>query len=396
MPNNVTLIKGAGGLGRPLAGEDYISGYIHYTSVLPSGFGSATASRIKQVFSVADAEGYGITSTITTTSGGTASDLDVMHYHISEYFRAQPGGNLFVGVFGTGSTDFSEITIMQNLADGKIRQVGIYKPSTTFATSQCADIQTQLNLCYTNHKPLEAIYQAHFTSSTDLTSLSDLHALTAPNVSVCIGQDGANLGSVLYSTFGKSVGCVGITLGAVSKSAVNESIAWVSRFNMATSELDTLAFANGQLYSALSDGSIDAIDGKGYVFLKKHVGINGSYFDNPYTCASTTSDYCRIPNNRTINKAVRSLRSLLLPSMASPLLVNSDGTLSEDTIAYFNSLCHQALDVMVRNYELSAFGVTINPAQNVLSTSELIINVKLVPVGTADIITVNIGFATSI
>jgi hypothetical protein len=495
MPNSITLIKGPGGLGRPLAGEDYISGYLHYTSAtLPSGFTtSSTAGRVKQVFSIEEAEALGITNehlgeisstasftltgagsvgntidlfigstnigsytvavsdttteitagllssinegtsgytsvtfsavgqvitapeglgistngdvfapviggTVSATysafAGGVASEIDIQHYHISEYFRAQPKGNLYVAIYPV-SADFAEITTVQNYAQGAIRQIGIYTKEA-FDAADLTTIQTQLDLCYDNYKPLEAILQEDFSGTADLTSLSTLHSLTAENVSVCLGQDGAAIGNSLWIANGKSIGTVGITLGAVALSKVNESIAWVSKFNMATTELDTLAFANGDLYTDLSDGLINNIDDKGYVFLKKHIGINGSYFDNPYTAVAITSDYSRINNNRTINKAIRGLRAFLLPQLASPIVVNSDGTLSQDVISYFESLGERALDVMVRDGELSAYDVMINPAQSILSTGQLIINVSLVPVGTADKIVVNVGFVTSI
>ncbi len=495
MPNSVTLVKGPGGLGRPLDGEDYISGYIHYTSAtLPTGFGTAsTSQRIKQIFSIEEAEALGITDThlgevsstasfaitgagsagntidiyvgstvigsyttdgsdttasineglmiainagdsgytsVTSSAtaqiitvpealgvstnaavftpviggtvsatysafaGGVASEIDIIHYHVSEYFRAQPKGNLYVGIYPV-SADFAEITTLQNYALGTVRQVGLYTQEA-FDTADLATIQTQLDLCYDNYKPLEAIYQADFSAVTNLTSLLTLHSLTAENVSVCLGQDGAAIGKTLWTATAKSIGTVGITLGAVSLSKVNESIAWVGKFNMASTELDTLAFANGTQYTDLSDGLINAIDDKGYVFLKKHIGISGSYFDNPYTAVAVTSDYARINNNRTINKAIRGLRTFLLPQLASPINVNADGTLAQDVISYFESLGARALDVMIRNGELSAYDVEINPAQSILSTSTLIINVSLVPVGTADKILVNVGFVTSI
>ena len=52
---DVTFVKGQGGLGRPLAGQDYVSGLIFYTSngTLPSGF--STSNRVQAVFSVAQA-----------------------------------------------------------------------------------------------------------------------------------------------------------------------------------------------------------------------------------------------------------------------------------------------------------------------------------------------------
>ncbi|MCD6017279.1 MAG: hypothetical protein K0S53_400 [Bacteroidetes bacterium] len=497
MPNNVTINLGAGGLGRPLAGEDFISGYIHYTTSLPSGF--STSDRIKQVFSVADAEDLGITDTSigetkavgtftitnigsnadtldinvttqvgtvnlgtytkastetgttavatavaviinagtsthgysaststanvsvaapigsgvggnsflfsnittgtiattgTTFAGGVASQIDVMHYHIAEYFRAQPKGVLYVGVY-TASTDFNEVVLIQNHANGKIRQLGVYTQAA-FNTSAVALLQTQADLNAANYKPLEVIYQADFSAVSDLTSLTDLHTLFGKNISVCLGQDGNATGKSLFLAAGKSIGCVGLTLGAVAFAKVSESIAWVDKFNMSSVEMETLAFANGSLYNVLSDGLINNLDAKGYIFLKKYIGIAGSYFDNPYTCVAVTSDYCRINNNRTINKVSRGLRTFLLPAIASPIKVNADGTLSEDVIASFKAMCNRALDVMIRDGELSAFKITINPAQNVLSTNQLFIDVKIVPVGTSDEIIVNVGYTLAI
>ena len=232
--NDVVFIKGQGGLGRPLAGEDFISGYLHYTSALPSGFSST--DRIKQVFSIDEAEDLGITNThigetkatatitmttlgangdtlainvvtalgvvslgtytktsaeTTTTleataiaalinsgttthgftavgavavvtvtapagsgvganswtfsnvftgtmagtsstwSGGVASQIDIIHYHINEYFTMQPKGNLYVGIYATADVaTWSNVTDMQNYAEGKIRQMFVYQNTT--------------------------------------------------------------------------------------------------------------------------------------------------------------------------------------------------------------------------------------------------------------------------
>jgi hypothetical protein len=165
---------------------------------------------------------------------------------------------------------------------------------------------------------------------------------------------------------------------------------------MASDEYDTLAFANGDFYTDLSDGTISGIDTIGYIYLKKEIGIVGSYHNRPHTAIALTSDYTFIYNNRTIDKAVRGMRSFLLPQLSSPVKVNANGTLTEDIIAYFETLCARALEVMERDNELSAFDVVIDPTQNVLSTNTLTIAVKLVPIGVADTIEVNVGFALSI
>lgn len=515
MANDVIFNKGQGGLGRPLAGTDYISGLLFYSASLPSGF--TTSNRIKTVYSVADAVALGITNTsigetkstatflvtnkgavgnthkltcaiidstnptpsksalgtvtlcnytqvaadivtvdtaatrlaaeinlgtpthgftaiattatvtITAPAGqgvflntgtpyvstivgtlagtltqnvvvGVASDIDILYYHVSEFFRLQPKGKLYIGVYATAdATTFASVTLMQNFAQGEIKQLGIYQKTTAFATSQVATLQAVLDALETNHKTISSVvYQPDFSTVTDLSTLSNLKLLSGKNVTVSIGQDGDNAGFKLWKATAKSIGCMGTTLGAIALAKVNESIRWIAKFNVASSEYDALAFANGTDYTTVSDGSIANIDLFGYNFVKKERDLVGSYFNRPHTSIALTSDYTFVYNNRVIDKAIRALRANLLPQLASPLVVNADGTLSEDTIGFFNSLCDRALEVMQRDFELSTFSVTIDPTQNVLSTNNLTIAVKLVPVGVADTITVNIGFALSI
>jgi hypothetical protein len=503
MANDVVFIKGAGGLGRPLPGEDFISGYLHYTASLPSGFSSG--DRIKQVFSVSDAEALGITNTHTgetkstatclftnkgaagdtfkltvvstlgtltlaeyaqvtadavsvTTAGdrlalevnagtlvhgwtalngagtvtltaaggegiflntgtpyvativgtiavtltqsvvaGISSEIDIIHYNVSEFFRMQPKGNLYIGIYGVSDAAiFASVTLMQDYSGGKIRQIGIYQKTAAFATSQCNTLQAILNTNNTNHKPLEAIYGAEISATASITSLGSLAGLADANVSVTCGQDGGATGARLYKAIGKSIGCVGTTLGTVALASVNEDIAWIGKFQIASSEFDVLAFANGQLHTALSDGTITNVDAQRYIFLKKHIGIDGSYFNDSHTAVISTSDYAYLENNRTINKAIRGLRSFLLPQLASPIVLNANGTIKEDVISFYETLCSRALDVMQRDFEVSAFSITIDPTQDVLSTSKLVITVKIVPVGVARTIEVNVGFALAV
>jgi hypothetical protein len=62
--------------------------------------------------------------TLNQPSGGVASKLAVFYYHISEFFRVQPKGVLYVGFFAVpGTYDFTEISQVQNFANGTIRQI---------------------------------------------------------------------------------------------------------------------------------------------------------------------------------------------------------------------------------------------------------------------------------
>lgn len=395
---SLIINRGQGGLGRPLAGQDHISGLSFYleSANLPAGFG---VDRIKQVFSLKEAEDLGIIE-------GSA-DFAVLWYHISEFFRIQPKGVLWVQI--TDSTaldffthDFAELTTLRREAEGVIRQIGVYQNSVGFISAGTANVsalQAQVTAAAAEDMPLSIIYAGEIGGVADLSTLPDLRSLSAAGVSVVIGQDGGAKGADLYSTVGSAITTLGATLGAVSFAAVNESIAWVEKFNLVTgAELEVAAFANGDSLKSKAQSFLDALNDKGYIFLRKftNIGLAGTYFNDTPTAITETSDFAYIENNRTIDKSIRNIREFLTPKLNSPLVVQSNGALFEGTVAVFDSLTRQALDQMSRDQEISAFDVIIDPSQNVLSTSKIFISVKIVPVGVARTIEFEVGYALSI
>lgn len=386
--SDIIFIKGEGGLGRPLTGEDHISGFVAYiaNANLPAGF--TTTDRIKQVFSLSQAESLGI------AKGGTYTD--VIWYHISEYFRLQPDGQLYIGLFDSASIDYSVVKTVQNFADGKIRQIGVFD-ETAFTTATVGTLQTHATTLETEHKPVQILYSGNIAGVSDLSTLSDLTTLTAKNVSVVIGEDGSGYGSTLAASKGYSITCLGAILGAVSLAKVHEHIGWVAKFNLTDgTELNVPAFGNQTKVKDVATSLLTAIDNKGYLFVRKHIGNAGSFVEDTPTCVVATSDYSTIENNRTIDKAVRGVRAFMLPNLNAPLYVDANGKLSEDTIAFFKNDADRALEQMQVDGELSQYKVLIDPTQNVLSTSKLVVTIKIVPVGVARQIEINIGFTVNI
>ena len=347
----------------------------------------------------------GSTGTWTQPTGagstvlGVASWIDTLYYHIVEYFRIQPKGQLYVGLYEEEASTytFSAITTMQNFAMGEIKQISVFEKNVVFAAAQCAALQAIANANEAVYKPFQIILNAEISATGSVASLVDLSTQTAPNVSVVIAQDGVAAGYKIYKATGKSVGSCGAMLGAVSLALVSESIAWVSKFNMALgTELDTIAFSNGQLYSALADSQFESLNNYAYVFLRKLTGIAGSYWSDSKTTVTPTSDYSTIENNRTYQKITRVVRANMLPALSSPLKVNADGTLTAATIGYFETLANNPLVQMEADGELSAHKIIINPAQDVLATSTLELTLQNVPLGVARIIKINVGFVKSV
>jgi hypothetical protein len=340
-----------------------------------------------------------LTSTQTAYTGGVASKNEVKLYHISEYFRIQPKGRLFVGIFPIPSTyNFNEISTIQLFANGKIRQIGIYT-QRTFTTADVQAIQIVCDTLDASITPISVLLAEDLSSITNLSLLSDLSSLNSSKVSVVLGQDAGGDGNRIAWGINKSVTVLGALLGAVSLAKVNEDIAWVSKFNISDGkECEVIGFANGVPYSDASNSTqlISVTDSKRYIFLRKLANVNGSFFNDSHTSILINSDYAYIENNRTIDKAIRGVYSDLIPNLNSPILLNSDGTMADSTIAYLESQATISTNQMVRDIEVSAVGVKIDPNQNVASTSTINVTVDIVPIGTARNIIVNIGFKTSL
>lgn len=387
--NEIKFIRGRGGLGRALAGKDHIVGIVSLmiATKIPASF---LANPYAVIYSVQDAEDLGL----SYSEAGDNIDVDALVYQIATIYQQNPKAVVHLQIEdSTNGGILSEgLKTLQNNAAGEIRQAIALSPSKDWEVGDLALIQAACDLLESLHKPLSVIYACNFIG--ELIVVDDLRALDNKNVSVAYGMDGNGKGAALSLAYGKSFTCAGAIVGVLSKAKVNENIAWVGSFNVNkndVNEFDALKLATGDDLNSISQTEIDALNAKGYVFLIKHVGKAGSYFNDSHTAIAVTSDFAYIENVRSVDKAVRESRIFLLPKLNAPLYVNEDGTLTEDSIAEFKNEAAKALENMQRNGEISSFSVTIDPDQNVLTSSKLLLAIGIVPVGVARNIVVNIG-----
>jgi hypothetical protein len=391
--STVTVNVGQGGLGRRAPNQDKISGLLFFNDTLPSGF--ASDDRVKKVFSLEEAEDLGVLDSV--------SAHQIEHYHISEYFRINPEGELWLGYFAVpgGSYDFTEIATMQIAASGEIRQMGVYAGALTYATSQLTTIQGIISGMDAAYKQFSVLYAANMEAITAVSgwsSVGDARTLSAPKVTPIAGQDGGGAGAALYVSKSQSITFLGAALGAVSKASVEQSIGNPENFNLSDgTELEVPALANGDLVTDLTSTALGGIKDDGYLVLRKYTpDIAGTYAERCPTAVAATNDFAWIETNRAVDKAIRLIRSLLIPQLNSNLYLNSDGTLRNDTVGFFQDLAQGVLEGMEADGEISTGEASVNPAQDVLSTSTLTISVQIVPVGIAETIVLNIGLTTSL
>ena len=387
----ITFVKGQGGLNRRLPGEDHISAIVFYATITPAGFAT---QKIQEVNQLLDAEALGIVGDATAET-----DVQILHYHVSEFYRINPGAKLFIAVYDepVGALTFAEIETVQNFAEGKIRNMGVWCKKA-FTTAQMVLIQGILNTLDTNNKPVSSVlFAADLKAVTTALLVTLRTAVVAPKVSGILGQDGAGIGAALYATAGYSVTAVGAILGAVSKAKVSECIGWVEKFPMNAVELDVPAFANGDLVKNLTQTTIDGVDDKGYIFLQKYESDGQVYINDSHTAVAIDNDFAYIEANRTMDKAIRQVRKALLPKLNGPVLVDpQSGALAPEYVTHIEQTGDSALEQMERDGELSGFKTFVDPDQDVLSTSIVEVAIVNVPIGVSRRFNVKISYATKI
>jgi len=364
--NNVNFTKQNGGLGRPLNGNDHISGMAYYSA-------TATASVFETIF---EADTLSINS-----------DAVLVEY-VEDFFRYQPQGVLHLGVFtqsGTSEYDYEEVIEVQNFAEGKIRQMLVASDEVLGATA-VGSLQAVATTLESASRPLSLVFEGDASDYDDITELPNLKSSGRKNISVVASKDSTKTG-----------GAGGALLGRMAKSKVSESVAWVQVGNLTSgANYASIEMVTGESLQDLNDTALSSVKDKGYIVIRDFVDFDGRFFEDSITLDLETSDYATIELNRTIDKAIREARVSLIPSLSSPIVLNDDGSLTEGLISFFEATVSRNLDNMVNNGELSAYGITINPLQNVLSTSTITISISLLPLGVARNINVNIGFVVSV
>jgi hypothetical protein len=148
-----------------------------------------------------------------------------------------------------------------------------------------------------------------------------------------------------------------------------------------------------------SSSTIASIFDKGYVIPRKHVGRSGYFYaDDPMACGPT-DDYAHLTGRRVVDKAYRIAYDTMLNELLDELELNEDGTLKHAVVKSWQQTLANAINrQMTANGELSSDSdgngcvCYINEKQNVVSTSRIVVTLKVRPHGYSRYIDVNLGF----
>ena len=400
-----------GGLGRQTPNDDAISGIVLggiTTTAYTTAGGLGTSVKIQNL---SQWEALGFDADYDTTN------KTLTWYHVKEFFRKSPNGTLWAMVVARTIT----LTQMANVANayaaklirdagGTIKQIALaHMPTTGYVPTITDGVDNDVNtaLPYAQAladaaeaagRELVVILEGRSYSGT-ASALTDNNTLAFPNVSIVLGQD---LDVCQGDAFLEAHAAVGTALGDVSAGNVNDNIGWVEKFPLQNTTTGDFLHAGLSSHVAIEsyEADLDTLDGKGYIF-PVYYPSNGTassapgyYWNDDYTCTDQAGDFAHIRFNRVWNKASRLIRDKMTPKINSTQDVDPiTGYLPGEVTKYFEGLAYEALNPMAANNEYSGVDIYVNPAQNLLSSDNININLSIIPTGSTKTITDNIGLS---
>lgn len=392
MGTSLKILRENGNVPKSLPGEDHITGLVSYMAAtdIPDTF---KTGRVQALSTIDAAESAGITADAESWA------VRVLHYHLSEIYRLNPAVSLYVAIFekpqGESQT-FAELKTVQNFAAGRIRQIGVWCGDRALSGDDLTALQGVADALAGEEAELSVVYAPKV--GTLNTMPVNLAGENKSRVSVVIGQAGSGKGAELYNdktnTGKASVSGLGVVMGLLSSAKVHQSIAWIKEFPTGVS---LPAFGDGTLLRDVDKALLETLDTARYLFFVTHIGQAGSYMNDSHTMDSAISDYAAIESVRTMDKAVRSIRTYVKPELGGNVYVDaSTGQLASYTVAHLETVANQALEAMERGGELSGYKVEIDPAQDVAGSGTVEIVIKNVAVPVMRHVRIKIGFAKSV
>lgn len=341
-----------------------------------------------------------------TTLGITQANNPTIYKLIQEFY-AEAGDGTEVWLMGFADTvklsdmvDITNVNTGKKLVDycnGKLRGLVISRtPDVSYTPTITNGLDADVALARTNAQafatsytdnqfaPLFVLIEGYAYNGTP-GDLTDLTATTGTNrVSIMIGDTVAS----------SPKAAMGVLAGRLAASPVQRNVARVKDGPLAP---DSTFITSTPTELA----NVAAIHDKGYITFRTFVNQSGYYFNDDFTAAIATDDYSHLTARRTIDKAYRIAYTTLLQWLLDEIQVNADGTLPNGVVKSWQAEVENTIAAqMTANGELSGDvtngdkGVEcfIDAAQNIVSTSKLVVRIRVRPFGYPRFIDVYLGF----
>ncbi len=387
---DVIITLGAGGLGRIVATEDGTCG------IIVSGVAVAGKFALDDVFfvqSLQQAIDLGITAAYDVENTCLA------YRHIADFYdQAAVGTKLFVMVVAK-TTTMANICLKTNAyakkllteGNGEICFWGITRvPDDAYEPSYTDQLDDDITAAMTNaqaliveefaapyHRPSRAIIEGMDWQGNAATTL-DLRTNNQNGVALVIGQD---TGDAEAHESAGNYAFVGYVMGRLSAISVQRNIGRVKDGNLTKTKI---GFSNGGTLASIDELNQNTLNDLGFIFAWKHAGKAGYFFNDDHVATELTSDYSSLARGRTMDKAARIIRAVLVDELLDDLEVDAaTGKLPVSVIKEIQGNMEDAINTnMTANGEISGAAIYLNPDQNYLGTDTIATELKITPKGT--------------
>jgi hypothetical protein len=392
---NVTIELLNGQLGQVEGTEDGVTGYLLTSAVAPSGLALTTA---KQLFSLKEAEDIGITAAYDT-----AQTTNVYKTLKDHFAKAGDGVEVWVMIVAKTNTYAVMLDKANNIAkklivdSGKRIRLfgcsripdGAYVPTYTNGLDNDVSagmdkLQELLVEQYGLINPVRAIVDGRDYQGNSGT-LIDLKTKTTNRVGACLVTDVATSKNA----------AIGLVLGRAASIPVQRKIARVKDGDLG---VENMYLTNGTTkIDSLTDAELGVIHDKGWIIARKFVGKSGYFFNDDHMATASSDDYSTLSLGRVIDKAVLITYKTYVDEIQDDLEVDTDGFLVPGVVKSYQSKIESALEAnMLGSTEetnnVSGIRAIINPAQNIISTSKVSVEMRIRPKGYSKDIVVKLGF----
>lgn len=345
---------------------------------------AANIGKVEQVFSLQDAE----------KKGYTFADEPFLHEKIEEFYK-ELGGNQKLWVMGVAETmTMANVVDSTNanglrkllLAAGDVTRVAIarkpsagYNAGTKFLDSDVpAAVLGCLPLCQAQQKknqPIRILLEGRIAKENVINDFK-------PNEA-----NNGFVGVVLGGTKADGSASVGVALARACKYPVHVKIG----------SGQNGALTVGQIYIGTTPIEerldIENLHDEGFITFQRRPGTAGYFFGRDNMC--TTDDYCILVHGGVIDKAQRIAAAAYTPYIENNVRINADGTINDNDAKHLEDILKASIRSGM-NEQISDVDVIINPSQNIINTSNLEVQVKILPLGYLTWITVTLGLTTEL
>lgn len=391
-----------GNLGREVAEKDGVAALIVSGIAVAEKF--ALGDILGPFYKPEDAEAMGIDADYDDTNKLLA------YRQIYDFYKnAGNGADLYVMVVAQTLTmeDMCDKTLTHaakliEQLNGEVRLIGISRvPDATYTPTYTDGMdddviaavtkaQALAEESFTKHRPVSFLIEGREfqSNSGNLQDLRD--EATGPNanrVGVILSSDpDVSALETEYDGYAN----VGFVLGRQAAIPVQRNL---GRVHDGKLPVDKAGFSDGKEISEYDETDFDAMEDKGYIFMRQHTGKAGYYFNGDHAACKIQDDYAFLSRGRTIDKAARLIRQVYLEDLLDEILVDQDGKLQVGVVKNFQARGKSQIEInMLTKLEISGCGVFVDPDQDILSTDKLEIEVSITPVGIAKEIVVKLGF----